>query len=37
LHFQAIARSGATIDAGTLYQDQPTADAPSAQDMPVRR
>ncbi len=35
-HFQAIARSGATIDAGILYQDTPTPDRPSAEDMPVR-
>ena len=36
LHFQAIARSGETIDAGTLYQDAATAEAPTARDMPVR-
>ena len=42
LHFQAIARSGQTIDAGTLYKDQRDArEAEQAvatpQDMPVRR
>jgi len=36
LHFQAIARSGETIDAGILYQDAATAEAISAEDMPVR-
>ena len=36
LHFQAIARSGETIDAGTLYQDAAAADASTARDMPVR-
>ena len=42
LHFQAISRSGQTIDAGTLYKDQ--RDAREAEhavatprDMPVRR
>jgi hypothetical protein len=42
LHFQAISRSGQTIDAGTLYKDQRDArEADHAvatpQDMPVRR
>jgi 3',5'-cyclic AMP phosphodiesterase CpdA len=37
LHFQAIARNGGTIDAGTLYQDRPTADVLTTQDTPVRR
>jgi hypothetical protein len=42
LHFQAISRSGQTIDAGTLYKDGPDArDAEQAvatpRDTPVRR
>jgi hypothetical protein len=42
LHFQAISRSGKTIDAGTLFKDREDAlradDAPvTRQDMPVRR
>jgi 3',5'-cyclic AMP phosphodiesterase CpdA len=36
LHFEAIARSGVTIDAGTLYQEPPPADAAKVQDTPVR-
>ena len=42
LHFQAISRSGQTIDAGTLFKDEgDAADAEeppvTRQDMPVRR
>jgi 3',5'-cyclic AMP phosphodiesterase CpdA len=35
LHFQAISRTGATIDAGTLYKD--ARDAPTRQDTAVLR
>ncbi len=37
LHFQAIARSGETIDAGTLYPDAATAPAIKARDTPGRQ
>ena len=37
LHFQAIARSGETIDAGTLYQDAEKASPIRAEDTPGRQ